>query len=215
MRVKAVVFDLDGTLLDSRELILDSYHYACDVVLGHRLADADLLDMVGVPLQLQMEKLVPEAADAMVKAYRENNHRRNDELIGYFAGTREMLATLKERGYPLAIVTSKLHAFAMAGLKRYALEDNFEFLIGADDCPYYKPAPEPLLLAAERLGQDPSDCVYVGDSPYDMEAARAAKMRALGAEWGLFDRARLLAAGAQMVLSTIAEVPEAVMGLEQ
>ncbi|MCL2883807.1 MAG: HAD-IA family hydrolase [Coriobacteriia bacterium] len=215
MPVKAVVFDLDGTLLDSRELILDSYHYACDVVLGHRLADADLLDMVGVPLQLQMQKLVPEASEAMVKAYRENNHRRNDELIGYFAGTREALAKLRERGYPLAIVTSKLRAFALAGLKRYALEDNFEFLIGADDCPTYKPDPGPLLLAAERLAQDPQDCVYIGDSPYDMQAATAAGMYAVGAEWGLFDRERLLAAGAQMVLSTISEVPDAVVGLDR
>ena len=210
MKIEAVIFDLDGTLVDSRDLILNSFHYACDTVLGRRLPDEQLLELVGVPLMEQMQTLAPDSAEELVQAYRENNRLCHDELIQYFPGTREVLAELAVAGLPMAVVTSKLHKFALAGLEIFNLEGYFEFLIGADDCASHKPDPGPLLLAAERLGRKPARCVYVGDSPYDMRAAVAAGMRALGAQWGMFTPEELTAAGAEQIASDISDVPKAV-----
>jgi len=215
MTVQAVFFDLDGTLIDTRELILDSFRYACDTILGYSIPDEQLLKLVGVPLPKQMEMLAPEHAEAMVIAYRENNRKRHDALIESFPGVRETLLELRERGLPLAVITSKMHEFAMMGLRSFDLEDFFEFLIGPDDCPIHKPEPEPLLLAAERLGLDPKNCVYIGDSPYDMQAAVAAGMRALGVEWGgMFDPECLWEAGAELLIPAFSEIPRTLDTLE-
>jgi pyrophosphatase PpaX len=203
-----LLFDLDGTVLDTKDLILASYHFACEKVLGRRLPDEPLLDLVGVPLPEQMHRLVPEGyADAVVEAYREHNALGHDRYINYFEGTREALTELASRGWPMAIVTSKRNASAHQGLASFNLEGYFKAVIGYDDTDRHKPDPTPLLLAAERMGVEPVSCAYIGDSPYDMQAATAAGMLAIGATWGFFTSERLLGAGAQALVSSINGLP--------
>jgi len=212
----ALLFDLDGTVLDTKDLILASYHYACEKVLGYLLPDEPLLDLIGVPLPDQMRLLIdPEHVDAMITAYREHNANHHDEYIGYFPGTAEAIDCFAAAGWPMAIVTSKRNASARQGLDIFGLTEKFLFLIGSDDSEKHKPDPEPLLLAAKRLGLDPADCVYIGDSPYDMQAAVAAGMLPIGAEWGFFTRERLLQAGAFTVVEKISDLPEALKSLKR
>jgi pyrophosphatase PpaX len=116
------------------------------------------------------------------------------------------LDRLRGAGLRLAVVTSKRHALAWRGLEVFDLTHYFEFLVGADDCETHKPDPAPLLLAAGRMGLESRQCAYLGDSPYDMQAARAAGMLALGALWGMFSGERLLEAGAQSLLTSPSEL---------
>jgi pyrophosphatase PpaX len=204
---QTILFDLDGTLLDTKELILSSYRYATHEVLGERLPDELILPYIGIPLIYQMRVIAPEHADELMKVYREHNARVHDELIRYFDGTREMLDELRDEGKQLAVVTSKRNEPALKGLERFGLEGYFELVIGSEDTLKHKPEPDPLLLAAARLNVPVASCVYVGDSPYDMQAARAAEVTAIGALWGMFSRDELADSGAQYEAPTISALP--------
>jgi pyrophosphatase PpaX len=210
---KAVLFDLDGTLIDTKELILSSFRYATREVLGKQVSDEKVLPLIGIPLIYQMRAISAERADELMKVYREHNARVHDELVRYFEGTREMLETLISSDKRLAVVTSKRREPAMRGLGRFDLIQYFEFLIGSDDTTKHKPEPEPLLLAVERLGLEVDDCVYVGDSPFDMQAARAAGTAALAALWGIFPQEALEGAGAQYEAAAPCDLPAVVLGI--
>ncbi|MCL2136189.1 MAG: HAD-IA family hydrolase [Coriobacteriia bacterium] len=211
----ALLFDLDGTILDTRALILASYHYACDKVLKYRLPDEPLLELIGIPLTEQMKKLVPaEQVEAMVSAYREHNAIGQTEYLDCFPNTHETLATFAEAGWPLALVTSKINSSAREGLEAFDLLRYFDLLIGFDDTEKHKPDPEPLLLAASTLKISPEKCVYIGDSIYDMQAAKAAGMLAIGALWGFSTIDLLLEAGADLVVSQTSMLPQALSFLQ-
>jgi pyrophosphatase PpaX len=205
--IAAVLYDLDGTLLDTRDMILASFQYATRKVLQRKIPDAELLDLVGIPLGEQMQHLDAQHAQELVETYRTHNQRVHDELIRSFADTDETLAAIKVQGIPQVVVTSKRNELAWRGLGCFNLQGYFDFLIGSDDTLRHKPEPEPLLLAAARLGVPIERCVYLGDSPYDMRAACSAGAIAVAATWGIFTRDRLLAAGAQHELATISELP--------
>ena len=205
--IQAILFDLDGTLLDTEELILSSFRHATKTVLGESLPDDVLREMIGIPLKYQMQKISPEHAEEMLAVYRLHNFEIHDRLIRGFLGTAEALEILRAAGFRLGVVTSKMSERAQHGLELYHLEGFFEFVLGSDKTEQHKPAPEPLLVAAKLMGLDPVRCAYVGDSPYDMQAARAAGMCAVAALWGMFTRERLQEAGAQFEARTISELP--------
>ncbi|MDR2035678.1 MAG: HAD-IA family hydrolase, partial [Coriobacteriales bacterium] len=206
--MKAILFDLDGTLLDTRDLILVSMQYAYCTVLGEESLPSDdkLLSMVGIPLKEQMERLSPKKSEELFETYLEYNARVQDSMLTDFAGTKEALDALLEKGFRLAVVTSKRHGSAAYGLKHTGLLDYFELLLGSDDTPEHKPKPGPLLAAAKLMGLAPHECAYLGDSPYDMLAARSAGMQAIGALWGMFSQKDLLDAGAEVLISDVSEL---------
>lgn len=186
------LFDLDGTVLDTYEPILVSMRYATEKVFGKALTDAELIAKVGQPLVVQMQTFVedhgcaPEVADELTRVYREFNERDLDEKSHPFAGVPEALAALKSAGFTLGVVTSKRVGLATKSLKAHGLYDVFACVNGAEDSTAHKPDPEPLLAAAKKLGVSPDRCVYVGDSPYDLQAAHAADMPCVGVTWGKF-----------------------------
>lgn len=213
MPLKAVLFDLDGTLIDTEAMILASFKHATATVLGRDIPNRELLAMVGMPLDAQMELIDPARAQELAVTYREHNHRVHDELIQGFPGVCETLKELLGQGYRLAVVTSKRHELALRGLSCFGLEGCFEFVLGADDTAQHKPKPGPLLDAAARMGLPPCACVYVGDSPYDMQAARAAGTVAVAALWGMFAREQLVSAGAEHEAAAIGELPGLIRSL--
>ena len=204
----AILFDLDGTLIDSEEHILTSFRHALSTVLGVTMPDEMLRDMIGIPLRHQMQRFDTEHIDELLEVYREYNLQSYKKLLKVFPHTASTLAALKDAGYRLAVVTSKMTQTAVLHLDLFGLTGFFEFVQGSDMTEHHKPDPEPLFNAAARMGLEPEQCVYVGDSPYDMTAARAAGMLAVGALWGMFTRERLLDAGAQLEATTISELPK-------
>ena len=210
-----LLFDLDGTVLDTKDSILASYHYACDTVLGYRLNDQELLDLIGIPLPEQIRRLAPdEHGEALLVAYREHQKLHQEEHLRDFPNSRKVLTALAQAGWPMAIVTSKRIEPAWQGLNYFGMADFFELLIGAEDTNRHKPHPDPLILAAERMVVQPEHCIYIGDSPYDMQAAKAAGMYAVGAAWGFFTAEQLREAGADQVAYQFVELPEALNLIE-
>ena len=186
------LFDLDGTVLDTYALILESMRYATKMVFGEALPDSKLVSMVGQPLVTQMQAFAAErgcgseVADELTRVYRKYNERDLDEKSFPFPGVPEAIASLKNAGFTVGVVTSKRAVLATKSLKAHGLFDAFACVNGAEDSTAHKPDPDPLLTAAKKLGVSPDRCVYVGDSPYDLQAAHAANMPCVGVTWGKF-----------------------------
>ena len=189
--VEAAIFDLDGTLIDTKELILISMRHATREVLHEEISDERLLSLVGQPLVTEMEDLSPEHAEELLAVYRQYNHAIHDSMVREFPGIDDMLEELKAYGVRMAVVTSKMHRLAERGLELFDYRRYFEFLVGPDDCEGHKPDPAPITFAVEKMGLEPAACLYIGDSPFDIEAGNRAGCRTVAVHWGIFSVERL------------------------
>ena len=184
MRFSVVLFDLDGTLVDSAAAILNSFHHATETVLSRRFPDEQILAQVGgTNLAHQMGLLDPDRVDELVRVYREHNDPQYSE-IACFAGVVRVLEQLHDEGRRLGVVTAKRRpaldrAFAGAGIGEL-----FDVVVTSEDTERHKPDPEPVLKALELLDAGPDEAAYVGDSPFDVAAARAARVFAVAVGWG-------------------------------
>ena len=184
MRYPTVLFDLDGTVIDSGSIILASMRHATREVLGREYEDGELLAAVGGPgLEAQMQALDPDRVAELVRVYREHNEPLHEELV-CCAGMDDALVRLKEEGRRLGIVTAKRRVTVDLAFAQVLLAHLFDAVVGGDETERHKPDPEPLFLGARRLGADPADCAYVGDSPFDVRAAKRAGMGAIAVTWG-------------------------------
>lgn len=192
MKFPVVLFDLDGTVIDSGAIILASMRHAAKEVLGAEPSDELLMAAVGGPgLEAQMHALAPDRVEELVTVYRAHNEPLHDELA-CCVGIDDLLVRLKDEGRRLGLVTAKRRATVELAFNVLPLRELFETVVGGDETKAHKPDPEPLLLAAERLNVDPTTCAYVGDSPFDIRAAKAAGMFAIAVTWGgIHDRAKL------------------------
>jgi pyrophosphatase PpaX len=192
MQFPVVLFDLDGTVIDSGAIILASMRHAAKEVLGAAPPDELLMAAVGGPgLEAQMHALAPDRVEELVTVYRAHNEPLHDELL-CCAGVEDVLVRLKDEGRRLGLVTAKRRATVELAFNALPLRHFFETVVGGDETRGHKPDPEPLLLAAKRMDVQPRDCAYVGDSPFDIRAAKAAEMFAVAVTWGgIHDRAKL------------------------
>lgn len=208
--IKAVLFDLDGTLLDTQELLRQSFRHVAREVIGRDIPDEVLMAKVGQPLNTQMWDFTQDAAihERLCREYRVYNALIHDEVIQIFPGTMDMLARLKSAGVLMGIVTSKRHDVAAKGLDCFGIADYFEFLIGCDDWHEHKPSAGPVLHGCELLGLEPEDCLYVGDSPFDIQAGSAAGCATVAVLWGMFSREVLEAENPTYVCEHCVEVAQ-------
>lgn len=184
MRFPVVLFDLDGTIVDSGPLILASFRHAARTVLGREVPDVRLLALTGgAGLSEQMAALAPDRVEELVRCYREHNEPLHARLECCH-GMLDVLERLRAEGRRLGLVTAKRTATVELAFARLPLRGYFETVVTADDTERGKPHPDPILCALERLGTDPADAVYVGDSPFDVAAARAAGVHAVAVTWG-------------------------------
>ena len=208
-RPRAILFDLDGTLLDTIELILASARHAFDGYAGGGPSDAEWLAGIGTPLHAQLRSFATDEAHVaeLTARYRAHQLEHHDRFTRCYDDVPATLAELQRRGHPMAVVTSKVGFVARRGLEYTGLAPYLPLVVGAEDTTRHKPDPEPVLLALHRLGYAPGEALFVGDSPYDVLAGRAAGVVAVAALWGPFRRPELEAAGADHFLGCLAELP--------
>jgi pyrophosphatase PpaX len=206
-----VLFDLDGTLIDSGAMILSSFRHATRTVLAREITDEELVAAVGgTTIHDQMRAFDPERADELVAAYRAHNTPLHADLEA-FDGVDDLLAELREEGRRLGIVTSKRRktvdlAFGVLGLERF-----FDVVVTADDTTRHKPDPAPVVLALDRLHAEPAEAAFVGDSPFDVGAGKAAGVFTVGVSWGgLHSEGRLFETGADVVVHSPRELLDVV-----
>lgn len=195
MRFRVVLFDLDGTLIDSGPIILASMQHAVRTVLHREIAYEELAATVGGQgLVAQMRELDPDRVDELVEVYKEHNDPLHDTLEA-FDELLAVLPRLKAEGRKLGIVTAKRHRTVALALDRFPeLAEQFDVVVAHEDTERHKPEADPVLAAVERLGAEPSQTAYVGDSPFDIQAAKAAGAFAVAVGWGgIHSDERLLA----------------------
>lgn len=215
-----VIFDLDGTIVDTVELIRRSFRYATRRVLKKELPDREIMAYVGQPLMTQMVQLSPQHAQELYDVYRAYNHRVHDEFIRGYAGIDEALAGLREAGKRLGLVTSKSADTTKMAFRAVGLEQHFDVVVTASDTTEHKPRPAPILLCLERLGAGRERLgagrerlgagherpIYIGDSPYDVAAGKAAGIATAAVTWGLFSADDLADAGPDHLLTRPDEI---------
>ncbi|HEY8315455.1 MAG TPA: HAD-IA family hydrolase [Gaiellaceae bacterium] len=192
IKFPVVLFDLDGTVVDSGGIILASMRHATREVLGRDFGDTELMQAVGGPgLEAQMAVFAPEHVDELVRVYRAHNEPLHEELQAC-DGMEDVLVRLHREGRRLGVVTAKRRSTVELAFARVPVAHLFETVVGGDETEKHKPDPEPLLLAAERMHASPAETAYVGDSPFDIRAAKAAGMYAVAVTWGrIHDRSKL------------------------
>jgi pyrophosphatase PpaX len=206
-QLRAVLFDLDGTLIDTVELIRVSFRYATETVLGEALPDEVTMANVGQPLRTQFEDMAPGHVDELLRVYREFNGAHHDELASAYPGTIETLKALAAQGIPMGLVTSKGTQSATRGIERFGIAPFMSTIVTADDVPRHKPDPCPLQFAASKMDVPLEYCVYLGDSPHDMQAAISGDAIPVAALWGAFAQADVLRPGPAFALRSIVELP--------
>jgi pyrophosphatase PpaX len=189
------LFDLDGTLIDSIELIRRSYAHTLREHRGIEVEQDLWLAGLGRPLKWQFEHFTrdPREVEAMIATYRVFNLAHHDQLVGRFPGALEAVRELHGRGAKLGIVTSKLRSGALRGLKHCGFEGLFDVIVGSDDVAIHKPEPEPVRRALELLDAAPERAVMVGDSPHDLASGRSAGTATAAVAWGPFPADQLRA----------------------
>jgi pyrophosphatase PpaX len=205
-RKLAILLDLDGTLVDTVPFILASVRHAFDGRPGP--SAAEWIAGIGQPLRVQLARHArgPDDLDALVVRYRAHQRAHHDGLTRPFTGSVEAVRALAAAGHAIAVVTGKLAEPAARTLAHVGLAQLVDALVAADSCPRHKPDPEPVLLALSRLGVEPADAVFVGDSPIDVAAGRSAGVATAAAMWGAPDRAALLGAAPAHALAAPAEL---------
>jgi pyrophosphatase PpaX len=185
VRFPIVLFDLDGTLIDSGQLILASMQHAVRTVLGREIPVEELGTTIGGQgIVAQMTAIDADHADELLDVYKEHNDGLHETLEA-FDELLELLPGLRAEGRKLGIVTAKRHRTVDLALARFpALASSFDVVVAHEDTDRHKPEPDPVLLAVEKLGGSPEEAAYVGDSPFDIGAAKAAGVFAIAVGWG-------------------------------
>ncbi len=205
-RWPVVVFDLDGTLVDTIGLIVASYQHTFTTVLGAAQDEVRIRGWIGQPLIRAFEEVSPKHADELYANYLEWNHANTVRLIRRYPGVDAMLATLVAAGVEVAVATSKLGAPARTALRLAGLQQHVGVLVTIEDTDRHKPDPQPLLHALQQVGASPEQAVYVGDAVVDIAAARNAGMAAIGVTWGAGAREAVLEARPDVVADTVEEL---------
>ena len=190
---RIILFDLDGTLIDSVRLILDSYHHTMRTHGLPARTDDDWLQGLGTPLTVQFADWGsdPKTLQALIATYRSYNLEHHDRMVTVYPGIVEAVRSIRSAGVRTGLVTSKNRQGALRGLGLAKLETMMDVLVCADEVENPKPHPEPVEKAVRLLGGVPRETIYVGDSIHDMQSGRAAGVLTAAALWGPFGRSHL------------------------
>ena len=210
-----ILFDLDGTLIDSIDLILSSMRFAFGKLELACPTDEEWSAGIGIPLFTMMRRYAADDAQqrALLTAYREHQLANHDRLVRCYDDVVDVVAGLRQRGHQTGVVTSKGEWLAMKGLAHVRLASSMDTIVGADASTRHKPDPEPVRIALDRLGCAPENALYVGDSVHDLLAGRAAGVRTAAALWGAFKRQDMEPGTPDFWLESMSDLPAVVQTL--
>lgn len=205
-KIDTVLFDLDGTLIDTNELIVSSFLHTMEHYYPGQYQRADVLPFLGPSLQETFEPMNPEGYEEMITTYRTYNLANHDLLVKEFEGVYETVRTLKENGFHLGVVTTKRSDVVAMGLKLTGLDEFFEVIVALDHVKNPKPDPEPLLKALELLGSSPERAVMVGDNHHDILGGKNAGTKTIGVSWSIKGREHLEQYKPDYILDKMADI---------
>ncbi len=210
-----VLFDLDGTLIDTNEIIIDSYHHTLkNYVPNETFSDQQIIDFIGPPLEVIFERYVSKSiAKEMIDYYRTYYRAHEESKHRLYPGVKENLEELKKLGVKMAIVTSKYKAGAMPSVRYYGLESYFDAFIGLDDVTHPKPHAEPVLKALRLLGAEKdASALMIGDNQGDILAGFNAGIEGVGVAWAIKGETHLSAVNPSYLIHDMSELIDIVQG---
>jgi pyrophosphatase PpaX len=214
-RPYAILFDLDGTLIDSIGLLLACMRHAFE---GRSRAptDAEWIATLGTPLRKQLAAYIDtdEEIEAVTSKYRTFQRERHDQHTADYPGVRDTLAELHRRGHPMGVVTSNSNEMMDRGLQWLGALEMMQTRIGMNSCEIHKPDPFPVRLALQELGYEPHEALFIGDSPHDINAGNGAGVISVAALWGPFTREELEPSEPRYFLERIEDLPALLESLE-
>lgn len=186
--ISTLLFDLDGTLIDTNELIISTYLHTLEKYYPSKYQREDVLPFMGPTLHESFGTVDPDRVEELITEYRAYNIAHHDELVREFPGVLETVRRLHEQDYKLAIVTTKRLDVAMKGLRLMKLEPYFDVVVAFDHVEKVKPDPEPIFYALEKLGSKPEEAIMVGDNYHDILGGKNAGVLTAGVAWSIKGR---------------------------
>lgn len=185
-KITTVLFDFDGTLMNTNDLIIDSWRHTFRVLKGEDINEEEIIRTFGEPLIQTMEKFFPNIPiDECVEIYRSYHRESFGDKISLFPGIKEMLRDLKQLGYKLAVVTSRAGLTTKEAMEKYEIQQYFDAVVTCDDTDKHKPDPEPVNIALEQLNSSTKESIMIGDSMYDILCARNAGVLSVLVAWAM------------------------------
>ncbi|MCM3639361.1 pyrophosphatase PpaX [Sporosarcina luteola] len=212
--ITTLLFDFDGTLLDTNELIIQTFQTVLNAHYPGRYDREDILPFLGPTLKETFESIDPENSVQLIAEYRTWNLANHDAFASEFDGVSETLRQLKSSGFKMAIVSTKRNNMIMKGLRLMEAEDLFDTVIGLDDVEHAKPHPEPLLLAMERLNSIPAETLMIGDNVHDILGGKNAGVRTAGVAWSAKGEKFIREQEPDFVLQHISDLLKITAGVE-
>lgn len=210
--IECVLFDLDGTIVDTNELIISSFMYALKDNGLAPLTREEIIPHMGTTLQQQMRVFsgLEDVSGALEKSYRSYNYEHHDELVRPFPQVNETMEELLRRGIKMGIVTTKIRPTTLKSLEMFDLLKYMDTIVTVNDVTEPKPHPEPVLTAVNNLGVDPRKTLMVGDSTVDIQSAKAAGVYAAGVSWSLKGEDTLLKYDPDYIIHNMRDIIEIV-----
>lgn len=197
MRIRGILFDFDGTLANTNDLIFSAFEHTFAQFLHRKVSREEIVKTFGLPLAEAMALYAPspDMITDMRAVYRQFNLEHHDEMIKTIDGVADALAALHRQGLKMAVVTSKKSPMANRGLKCCGLEAFISAVVGCDDTVNNKPHPEPMFKACSMLDVSPQECICVGDSPFDLQSGQRAGALTAAVRYTSFDWKQMLRDG--------------------
>lgn len=208
MSIRTILFDLDGTLIDTNELIIASFTHTISQYSDRPYEREEILDFIGPPLRESLGKINPDRVEEMVETYRKHNIDNHDAYVKAYDGVVDTVTQLKEAGYRLGIVTTKMRNTVHMGLELTGLDGLFETVVTLDDVHNAKPHPEPIVKALDQLESKASEALMVGDNTHDIEAGQNAGTWTAGVAWTVKGREVLDRLNPDYMLTHMSELLE-------
>ncbi|MFV9568334.1 pyrophosphatase PpaX [Thermoanaerobacter mathranii] len=183
MGIRTVLFDLDGTIIDTNELIIESFKYTIQKHLGYIIQPEEVTPYFGEPLQITLKRFSQDKWELMVDTYRRYNEFNHDKYTKIRQDVKAALELMYKNGIKMGIVTSKRRELAVRGLKLFDLEKYFKVIVALEDTERHKPHPDPIVKALEVLNANKKETLMVGDSPYDILCASNAGVKSVAVKW--------------------------------
>lgn len=185
-KIKAVLFDFDGTIMDTNDIIIKSWQHTFLTVEGKERPLDAITSSFGEPLSITMKNLFPDKdTEEMVNTYRNYQRHIYTDKINMFPGITELISELKLRSYQLGIVTSRLWESTRQGLYKFDIAHMFDAVVSAEDTTVHKPDPAPCLICLDKLGIRPEEAIFVGDSKFDVLCAKNAGVQSVLVGWSI------------------------------
>ena len=182
--INTVLFDFDGTLVNTNDVIIASWQHTYMHYLGREESLEKITACFGEPLLLTMEREFPEVDPReSAEVYRNFQKENADELVKIFPGIKELLESLKTDGFRMGVVTSRTRESAQRYMDMFGIGDYFEEMVSCDDTDIHKPNPEPILLCLKKMGITAEEALMVGDSPFDIKCANNAGVKSVLVGW--------------------------------